>query len=185
MACYVRASKAYPSSVQLTTGAAVMSIGDAATQLAVERHSLDMKRNATAAVFNGGVSPALFHWYGFLDRVWPGSSVRQLVPKLLMNQMVSSPLLSPAFVVWSSSVEALLDGRMSDARGRKEVMLQTFHRLRLDFARIVGTAFCVWLPANAVNFALVPPHLRIAFMSSVACGWGGFLSWMAHRHQVT
>ena len=36
LARYLRASQAYPSTVQLATGAFVMAVGDASTQLAVE-----------------------------------------------------------------------------------------------------------------------------------------------------
>ena len=126
LARYLRASQAYPSTVQLATGAFVMAVGDASTQLAVEGgQTLDPNRIGCAAFFNGAISPVLHYWYQFLDRKFPGVSVRALAPKLIANQMVSSPI--------------------------------------------------------AVNFALVPSHLRIAFMSTVACGWGGFLSFMAHR----
>ena len=182
MKAYLAASQARPSTVQFATGAVVMAVGDAFTQAAVERRQTpDVKRNATAAVFNGGVSPVLYWWYGLLDRTWPGSTLRMLAPKLLCNQIISSTTLSPAFVVWSAYVEAMLAGELSDAPGREQVATALSARLQTEFARIVGSSFCVWLPANAINFVFVPPHLRIAFMSTVACGWGGFLSYIAHR----
>ena len=182
LARYLRASQAYPSTVQLATGAFVMAVGDASTQLAVEGgQTLDPNRIGCAAFFNGAISPVLHYWYQFLDRKFPGVSVRALAPKLIANQMVSSPILSPAFVAWSMVSEAWLAGELKDMRGCEEVGLRTYQRVRNDFSTIVSSSLCVWLPANAVNFALVPPHLRIAFMSTVACGWGGFLSFMAHR----
>ena len=182
LARYLRASQAYPSTVQLATGAFVMAVGDASTQLAVEGgQTLDPNRIGCAAFFNGAISPVLHYWYQFLDRKFPGVSVRALAPKLIANQMVSSPILSPAFVAWSMVSEAWLAGELKDMRGCEEVGLRTYQRVRNDFSTIVSSSLCVWLPANAVNFALVPSHLRIAFMSTVACGWGGFLSFMAHR----
>ena len=181
-ALYLRASQAYPSTVQLATGAFVMAVGDASTQLAVEGgQTLDPNRIGCAAFFNGAISPVLHSWYQLLDRTFPGVSVRALAPKLIANQMVSSPILSPAFVAWSMVSEAWLAGELKDMRGCEEVGLRTYQRVRNDFSTIVSSSLCVWLPANAVNFALVPPHLRIAFMSTVACCWGGFLSFMAHR----
>mmetsp|Transcript_37306 Transcript_37306/g.120503 ORF Transcript_37306/g.120503 Transcript_37306/m.120503 type:complete len:194 (-) Transcript_37306:62-643(-) len=182
LARYLRASQSRPVAVQFATGALVMAAGDATTQAAIERQVLfDPQRNATAAVFNGGVSPALYKWYGLLDRVWPGSALRQLTPKLLLNQAVSSSLISPSFLCWSSCVEAALAGRLTAASGRAKVASDTYQRLRVDVRRIVCTSFMLWLPANAINFVFVPPHLRVAFMSVVACGWGGFLSYVAHR----
>ena len=163
LARYLRASQSRPVAVQFATGALVMAAGDATTQAAVERQALfDTQRNATAAVFNGGVSPALYKWYGLLDRVWPGSALRQLAPKLLLNQAVSSSLISPSFLCWSSCVEAALAGRLSAASGRAKVASDTYQRLRADVRRIVCSSFMLWLPVT-------PSHCRAALSREIFC----------------
>lgn len=35
----------------------------------------------------------------------------------------------------------------------------------------------IWIPANIVNFLLVPPPGRIAFINLVGLGWNTFLSY--------
>lgn len=174
LARYLRASQSRPVAVQFATGALVMAAGDATTQAAVERQALfDPQRNATAAVFNGGVSPALYKWYGLLDRVWPGSALRQLAPKLLLNQAVSSSLISPSFLCWSSCVEAALAGRLSAASGRAKVASDTYQRLRADVRRIVCTSFMLWLPVT-------PSHCRAA----LSCKFTARLCRVGQRDQL-
>jgi hypothetical protein len=182
LAAYLRASKAYPARVQMTTGAIVMAVGDGSVQIGIEHaQQLDTNRTSVAGAYNGMVGAVLFRWYNLLDGWFPGSAPRNLVRKVVLNQMVSSPIISPLYVVWSTCVEAVLNGHFSDPESRSEVGSALFARLRHDVPTIVGTSFCVWIPANTINFVFIPPHLRIAFMSAFACAWGGFLSYMTHR----
>ena len=180
---YELASKSYPLAVQIGTGAGVMMCGDTAAQLAVERRqSLDTKRIASGSVFNGLViSPALYRLMVVIDRLLPGQQAATIAKKALAHQTVCAPLLGPSFVVWSPLVEALLAGQMRTTQGREEAVARTLARLRQDYANIWGASYTFWLPANAINYGLVPPHLRIAFNTAAACVYNTFLTWIAHR----
>ena len=176
---YLRASQANPMTVQAITGATIMAVGDATVQLGVESSdSLELKRLIVACLYSALLGPLLYKWYSLLDHVFPAA---QLLQRIIVNQLVCSPVLPIFFLVWSGFMYGALTSRLSNSAGRREVASQTWRRLQTDFVPMVGTSFCVWLPANAFSFAFVPVDLRIAFMSCVSCGWGGYLSYMAHR----
>ena len=49
-------------------------------------------------------------WYASLDRRWPGTALAPMVRKVVVNQVLSSSIISPGFLLWSNAIEALLDG---------------------------------------------------------------------------
>ena len=180
LARYESASKARPVAVQIATGSTVMAVGDTIAQLAVERRtSLDAKRVAVSSLFSGFIiSPALYRLMVGVDRIFPGQQAGAVAKKAFAHQTICAPLLGPSFVVWSSMVEAALGGERFNV---EQAVTRTAARLRQDFANIWGASYAFWLPANALNYGLVPPHLRIAFNTMSACVYNTFLTWIAHR----
>merc|ERR1711904_580941 len=96
--------------------------------------------------------------------------------KILLNQIVSSCLLSPGFLAWKHCVSTMLQGH-----GPERAWAETVQALRRDGPQVVGTSFCVWLPVNTYAFAYVPMEMRVAYVSCFSVIWNGFLSFMAHR----
>ena len=99
----------------------------------------------------------------------------------IRDRMGCAPVLGPSYVVWSSVAEAALAGQLHEAQNRAAVIARTSRRLQDSFTTIVGTSCSVWLPANALSYAFVPQHYRIAFNTAVACCYNAFLTWIAHR----
>ena len=180
LARYEHASKVRPVVVQIATGSTVMALGDTLAQLAVERRkSLDVKRVAVSSLFSGLViSPALYRLMVGVDRMLPGQTAAIIAKKAFAHPTICAPLLGPSFVVWSSVVEAVLGGERFSLQ---QTVNHTAARLRQDFVNIWGASYAFWLPANALNYGLVPPHLRIAFNTAAACIYNTFLTWIAHR----
>ena len=179
---YELASQHRPVTTQIATGACVMMCGDVTAQLAVEQHSLDLKRVLVSSAFSGFIiSPALSRLMVMIDRLLPGQQPMQIAKKAFAHQTICAPLLGPSFIVWSSLVEALLAGRVRTQLERDEAVAHMYARLRQDFGNIWSASYSFWLPANAINYGLVPPHLRIAFNTTAACVYNTFLTWIAHR----
>ena len=156
-----------------------MCVGDVLVQKIEGATHIDQKRTAVCSAFNAGISVPLAAWYAAADKIWPGSpssSPRSFVTKVIVNQVLSSLTLSPGFLAWSNSVEALLNGRtLEDAR---RVTAET---LRREGPSLVTTSFFFWLPTNSFMFFAVPQELRIAFLSTASCAWGAYTSYVAHR----
>ena len=54
-------------------------------------------------------------------------------------------------------------------------------QLRAELLNIYGYSLLYWLPVNALNYGLVPDHLRVLYVSCAGCVWGGFVSHVGHR----
>jgi hypothetical protein len=176
MALYMRWQRAAPKTTNFITGGVIMSAGDATVQLCVEgAERLNVKRNGVAASFNSLMSVPLGMWYARLDRVFPGLMMRQLVPKILVNQIFSTLSISPSFLLWSNSIEALLDGKSLAAA--RDVALERFQR---EVGDLVQKSFMLWMPVHLVTFNR-PANYRIMWVSTVSVGWGAYCSFVAHR----
>ena len=42
----------------------------------------------------------------------------------------------------------------------------------------VSALWCVWVPAQVINFAVIPKHLTIPWMNAIGLMWNGVLSYM-------
>ena len=180
---YELAAKASPLTVQIGTGMGVMAVGECLAQLAVERRqSIDVKRVAVSSVFSGFIiSPVLYRLMMRVDKFFPGQQPMQIAKKAFAHQTMCAPFLGPSFVIYSTLVEALLAGQLATQHGCDAAVSLTAARMRQDYANIWSASYSFWLPANAINYGLVPPHLRVAFNTLSACVYNTFLTWIAHR----
>ena len=179
LSAYRRLTSTAPTATNFVTGAAVMAAGDTFVQRHIEEHDLDFRRLAVCSSFNAFISVPLALWYMTLDRRWPGTTLAPMVRKVFVNQGFSSTLISPGFLVWSNALPVLLDG--GGAAAAKDASMQ---RLRSDGTNAIWKSFVVWLPANTISFAFIPQVWRVAYMSCIGVGWGGYLSYRAHLEHV-
>lgn len=47
----------------------------------------------------------------------------------------------------------------------------------------VSALWCVWVPAQVINFAVIPKHLTIPWMNAIGLMWNGVLSYMHGRYE--
>ena len=172
------ASTTRPLSTAAATGFVVMSVGDAAAQLTVASSEFDATRNLVSSGYNGLASPCFYRWYRLMDWLIPGLAIRRLVPKVLLSQLVTTGANNPCYLSWCNSVEACLGDAPVDwaaVRGK------TLEQLRRELPNLYGSSMIFWLPVTGANYALIPDHLKILFVSSCSVLWGGFVSHVAHR----
>lgn len=174
-----RLQVAWPLTNAACTGFVVMSAGDAAAQLAAGATQIDRSRNLIASSFNGCASPCFFRWYRLMDWIAPGTALRTLVPKVLCSQIFTTGMTNPCFISWCNAFEEL--SRTGAAADWAAVRARTVEQLRRELPHIYGSSMIFWLPVTSANYAFVPEHLRILWVSSCAVLWGGFVSFVAHR----
>ena len=47
----------------------------------------------------------------------------------------------------------------------------------------LSALWCVWVPAQVINFAIIPKHLTIPWMNAIGLMWNGVLSFMHGRYE--
>jgi protein Mpv17 len=114
------------------------------------------------------VAPCTHYWYNTLNtRLVPGTAtVARVTQRVLLDQVLFAPLFCPSFMglLW------LLEGRRP-----------TYDDLGKDLIEvtpdIIRANWIVWIPANAVNFSVVPLKLQVLYGNVVALCWNVFLSY--------
>lgn len=111
------------------------------------------------------VGPTLHRWYSWLHRNIPGAGWSAVGRRLLLDQVAFAPLFIPSFM----STLLLLEGHPKPAE----------HIQHTWWPAVVAN-WQLWVPAQLVNFGLVPLHFQVLFANGVAVFWNGYLSWASH-----
>ena len=109
------------------------------------------------------VGPVLHYWYGSLallsTKVWF---------RLTMDQFVFSPVFVTSFLSWLW----LWEGEPPPSLPWK---------LKDHVPSIVVANWILWIPAQAVNFSLIPVKYQVLFSNFVALLWNAYLSYSSHN----
>jgi protein Mpv17 len=129
-----------------------------------EESEIDWKRTAKFTIINTVlVGPLLHFWYGTLVAKIPGNSVISTVYRVACDQLIFAPFcIIPAFFAFAQ----ILDGtpeRIPD-------------KLRADWATTMVANFSLWVPAQLINFKLVPAPFQVLFANMVGLLWSVYLS---------
>jgi protein Mpv17 len=82
--------------------------------------------------------------------------------KVCLDQLVNSPIGTATFFMWTQAW-----------KGRPERVVP---ELREKLVPTTMVAWRLWPAAQAINFLMVPSHLRILFLNAVAIIWTTILS---------
>eukprot|EP01117_Protostelium_nocturnum_P009532 TRINITY_DN3401_c0_g1_i1.p1 TRINITY_DN3401_c0_g1~~TRINITY_DN3401_c0_g1_i1.p1 ORF type:complete len:208 (-),score=57.69 TRINITY_DN3401_c0_g1_i1:37-660(-) len=109
-----------------------------------------------------------YFWFKWLERFMPGSTLKQVIPKLVVDQLIFSPyMLASNFLMVSA-----LNGKSKDEIKTK---------MEKDFVPTLYVNWMVWPFASFVNFWLIPYHYRILFANGVSLGWNTYLSIVTNK----
>eukprot|EP00210_Caulerpa_lentillifera_P004291 g4094.t1 len=156
----------------IKTGAA-----DVFAQKVVEkRETIDWQRNAVYSVF-GFIYLGMFQYYlynikfakwckGIVDNF---GRVGMPVVKVGLDQFVHHPFVYfPVFFITKSLVSG---------KGFEDA----YTKYKLEIWESCKALWGIWLPAQLVNFSMVPRHLRVPYVAAVSFGWTTVLSVMQAR----
>ncbi|KAI4519375.1 hypothetical protein K525DRAFT_258560 [Schizophyllum commune Loenen D] len=160
-----------PMLTQCLTAAVLFSGGDVLAQQFVEkRGSLhDYTRTARLA-FYGGVcfGPPMTLWYQFLNRIKFASPRRAVI-----YRVPDRGIPPPVAVVYFFSMMSLLEGKPYEAPDR----------VRSAYVPTIIRNWGVFIPAQIINFSIVPPQFRFAYVGVVSLFWNTYLS-LANQEQA-
>ncbi|KAJ3927578.1 MAG: hypothetical protein NXY57DRAFT_1050924 [Lentinula lateritia] len=142
-----------PMATQSATSAVIFGAGDVIAQQLVDRRGL---RNHDVTCLFG---PVLTKWHQFINRRHFDSPFRAVVYKVCL---ASAVITVPMFF-----------GSMSILEGRPD---EAIPRIKNSYVPTLTRGWCLFIPAQIVNFAFVPVSMRILFFSTVALCWNTYLS---------
>ncbi|XP_018895634.2 mpv17-like protein [Bemisia tabaci] len=108
----------------------------------------------------------LYFWYKWLDKNFVGTAKKVVVKKVLIDQFCMTP---PLYVIFYVSM-SLMEGKRDLLAECREKFIPTFQ-----------TSCVFWLPAQAVNFMLVPPAARVVYVGTCSFLWINILCWIKRR----
>jgi protein Mpv17 len=162
------------------TSAGLGIVGDGVAQTLQKRgekpeegsENYDYYRTARQSLFNLTFYGPLQHvWYIFLGKKWPtvpgsmaASNLKPFATKVFLNQAALGPVVVACFFAWSQA----LTNTFTVASWTEKVQRDALPTLQK------GWAF--WVPASAINFAVVPVNRQVLYMSCCSIVWNCILS---------
>lgn len=154
------------------SGGIILAVGDTVQQtreiIKDPKKSRDWQRTGRMFVVGVCLSPVDHYWYIWLDRVLPSASIRTAVKKVLIEQILASPILSALFFMGIGSLEG-------------QALNESLNEFRSKFWELYKAEWCVWPPAQIINFYFLPTKYRVMYVNFITLGWDVYLSYLKHR----
>ncbi|CAM1318698.1 MPV17L (predicted) [Pycnogonum litorale] len=109
------------------------------------------------------IGPALFFWYKFLDRKFPSSIKKNIAKKVFLDQFGFGLVSLGIFF----SVMNIMEGKERPFDDVPEKWFKAF---------TMGA--CYWMPVQTVNFLILPPQYRVAYVGLMSFIWTNVLIYM-------
>jgi protein Mpv17 len=106
--------------------------------------------------------PYFYRAFQLLDARYPQRTLTTAIRKALVGQVVIFPPYTALFLGYTS----LLDQKQFDPMKLVDINLN---------------GLLVWPAANILNFYLVPPAYRIAYINSIGIFWNTYLSYVSNK----
>jgi protein Mpv17 len=167
---YNKLLEAQPLLTKALTSLTGFSLGDALAQNFIEPDKpYDLMRTIRLGSFGFLVHGTTGHYfYGMLDSKMPGTAVRTVASKVLIDQTMWNPIFGLMFFGYLNVVEGK---SFSDYTSK----------LKADLPTAVMGSWAVWVPAHTINFAFVPPAQRLLYINSIQIGYNIFLSFLGNK----
>jgi hypothetical protein len=148
----------------LTSGSLYVA-GDIINQT-IQHQSVDWKQTAKFGLI-GFTCHGPYFRYGlnWLERFGTGTNLKTVLIKSFAGQGIVFPPYIALFLGYS----AILDSK------------DPIQNIKDKYITIFTKGWLVWPFANMVNFSLVPPPMRLAFINLVGIGWNSYLSFAAYK----
>ncbi|RSH85191.1 Protein required for ethanol metabolism [Saitozyma podzolica] len=129
----------------------------------------DLSRTGRIVFWGAGIfAPAVTVWFRTLERLPIQNKTLATAARVGLDQFAFAPCVLTGFF----TVMTLLEGK--DMSAVKE-------KWRQSFLPTLQTNWMVWIPAQTINMALIPLHLRLLYVNAINVPWNTFLSIQANK----
>lgn len=167
-AAYLQQLDTRPVFTKMWTSGLLNGVGDTLCQSFFEGDApFDFKR---LCVFTSLglflVGPTLHYWYTALSKFFSTPGTRAVLGSVTVDQLLFAPTFCGVFL----STLMILEGQMMTIPAK----------LKQDWFNTVVMNWKIWVPAQLINFWLVPPNLRVLCANITAVVWNVYLSFASH-----
>eukprot|EP00057_Strongylocentrotus_purpuratus_P010615 XP_011665089.1 PREDICTED: mpv17-like protein 2 [Strongylocentrotus purpuratus] len=114
------------------------------------------------------LGPFNHYWYVYLDRFLPGIAASTVATKIVLDEIIASPVLTISFLVGLG----LCEGKpLSDCGTMVKEKFPTIWMMDL----------IVWTPAQWINFRCLPFPVRVVYVNTLDMMWSMFLSFYTYN----
>ena len=128
----------------------------------------DPERTRNQCISGAVIGPTCHFWYLWLDRCLPGRAVRTVLYKVVLDQIIMSPVCVAQFL----AVTSWLEGK--DKRG-------TITEFRTKGVTLLLADWVIWPPAQLINFFIIPPRFRVLYDNTVSLMFDCYYSYVKYR----
>mmetsp|Transcript_17313 Transcript_17313/g.26993 ORF Transcript_17313/g.26993 Transcript_17313/m.26993 type:complete len:374 (+) Transcript_17313:157-1278(+) len=155
---------------------------------------LDTTRICSMMGWSVGIhAPSWIAIFKCFDKIFPGKMTpKSLVARVGFTAMCALPF-NAAFFTYATCSHLLLE-EMNMRRNSnnhvtvgdlkvliRQMATETKLKLEREYVSTVVDSYQLWVPFNTINFAFVPPHLRMVALSVTTMFWNCYLSLAQHR----
>eukprot|EP01024_Parvocaulis_polyphysoides_P061037 TRINITY_DN671_c2_g1_i3.p1 TRINITY_DN671_c2_g1~~TRINITY_DN671_c2_g1_i3.p1 ORF type:complete len:298 (+),score=38.12 TRINITY_DN671_c2_g1_i3:96-989(+) len=170
---YLQLLDKQPLITKVWTCALLNGLGDSICQLFIENTDFDFRRLVTFTLLGAVlVAPGLHYWYTALNQIISKPGLVPGIQRMILDQFLWAPFFVGLFISSLMTVQALPSLIKIDDISAK---------LRQDWFGTVKLNWTLWVPAQTLNFWLVPPNLQVLVANITAIIWNVILSYTAHR----
>jgi len=127
----------------------------------------DPKRTGDFALVGAIIAAPIDKWYAFLGTIDLSTVLPAAMPKAVGMVMLDQLMWAPFCL---ASVFGMLSALQGDGlEGWKD-------KMRTTWGKTVVSNWLLWVPAQMLNFLIVPPQLQLLYANVVGLGWNVYLS---------
>mmetsp|Transcript_3967 Transcript_3967/g.5898 ORF Transcript_3967/g.5898 Transcript_3967/m.5898 type:complete len:126 (+) Transcript_3967:479-856(+) len=115
------------------------------------------------------VAPVVHYWYGVLMVHFPAQTMKAAIQRTLYDQVFFAPIFIPSFM---SSLMVLQGDTCAE-------IVPTIQRQYKD---LIVTNWIMWIPAQLINFRVVPLRFQVLFSNIVSLLWNAYFSFKVNNN---
>lgn len=132
-----------------------------------ELEAIDPKRTTHMAISGVSVGVICHYWYKLLDARLPGRTMGVVMKKIVLDQLICSPVYISAFFVTLGILE-------------QKPSAEVWEEMKQKAWKLYAAEWMVWPVAQFVNFYWLPTRYRVLYDNFVSLGFDVYTSQVKH-----
>ncbi|XP_060074215.1 mpv17-like protein 2 [Ylistrum balloti] len=128
-----------------------------------EAKAMNLTRSKHVAASGLVIGPFCHYWYLFLDKWLPGKTIKVVLKKVIVDQLICSPIYISLFLLTTSILENKTWEEIKEETTSKGAILYL-------------AEWIVWPPAQLFNFLILPTRFRVLYDNTISLGFDCYFS---------